>query len=73
MTLFHTLAPLLVDFDGDFSREALLYYAKKVISRYGDGMPYWLTLNEPNIGMPYLFSTCSGFTHVLLAYAGVCC
>ncbi|KAF4633396.1 hypothetical protein G7Y89_g4717 [Cudoniella acicularis] len=71
VTLSHVDSPVTVDFDKSTLTEDFLYYAKQVMARYGDRVPYWVTFNEPNIGIGYSFQTYNGLTNILLAHAAV--
>nr|OQO26054.1 hypothetical protein B0A51_06911 [Rachicladosporium sp. CCFEE 5018] len=50
VTLVHVDLPLAIPYENPEFPDALLYYAKQVMARYGDRVEYWATLNEPNIG-----------------------
>lgn len=49
VTLAHGDQPLHLQFNATTFPEAFLYFAKQVLTRYGDRVPIWVTLNEPNI------------------------
>jgi beta-glucosidase/6-phospho-beta-glucosidase/beta-galactosidase len=70
VTLFHADAPTTLDLDQDFSAD-FLYYAKQVMARYAEHVPYWVTFNEPNVALPYSFRTYNGLTNVLMAHSAV--
>ncbi|KAI5203491.1 beta-glucosidase [Aureobasidium subglaciale] len=70
VTLVHVDAPTSISLDKDFT-EDYLYYAKQVMARYAEHVPYWVTFNEPNIGMPYSFQTYNGLTNILMAHSAV--
>jgi beta-glucosidase/6-phospho-beta-glucosidase/beta-galactosidase len=70
VTLVHIDAPTTVNLDKDFSAD-YLYYAKQVMARYAEHVPYWITFNEPNVGIPYSFHTYNGLTNILMAHAAV--
>ena len=70
VTLVHADAPTTVSLDKDFTAD-YLYYAKHVMARYAEHVPYWVTFNEPNIGIPYSFHTYNGLTNILMAHSAV--
>ncbi|KAH8801374.1 beta-glucosidase [Xylogone sp. PMI_703] len=45
--------------------DAFLYYAKIVLTRYADRVPYWVTINEPNVS----FGPYRAHRNILLAHA----
>ena len=55
VTLSHDDAPLNLTYLDSRFPDAFLYYAKQVMTRYGDRVSHWVTLNEPNInfGLDY--------------------
>jgi len=48
-TLTHFDAPANLTLADPRFPDAFLYYAKQVMTRYGDRVSHWVTLNEPNI------------------------
>lgn len=49
VTILHYDLPLSVPYsDADFSTH-YLYYAKQIMTRYGDRVPYWVSVNEPKL------------------------
>lgn len=70
VTLQHVDPPLYISMGSAEYPDAFLYYAKQVMTRYGDRVKYWVTLNEPNIsfyvGVPY-----AAATMLLMAHAKV--
>ena len=48
VTLSHNDAPLNLTYQDPRFADAFLYYAKQVMTRYGDRISHWVTLNEPN-------------------------
>lgn len=71
VTLNHVDAPTAVQADLDSLPEHFLYYAKIVMTRYADRVPYWVTFNEPNIGVGTLFQKYQDLTSALIAHADV--
>lgn len=71
VTLNHVDMPLAVLDDPDNLPEHFLYYAKTVMTRYGDRVPYWVTFNEPNIVAGYLFGSYNVMTSLLMAHSAV--
>ncbi|RAL05962.1 glycoside hydrolase family 1 protein [Aspergillus ibericus CBS 121593] len=71
VTLNHVDMPLSQLSDFSTLSENFLYYAKQVMTRYADRVPYWVTFNEPNIGVGTSFSSWNDLTHVLTAHAAV--
>jgi beta-glucosidase/6-phospho-beta-glucosidase/beta-galactosidase len=71
VTLNHIDNPASVDFDDPNLSEHFLYYAKEVMTRYADRIPYWITFNEANAGIGYSYNTYNAMTHILLAHAAV--
>ncbi|KAF6838416.1 beta-glucosidase [Colletotrichum plurivorum] len=72
-TLMHIDAPTSVfgadefdEFPGHF-----VYYAKQVMTRYGDRVPYWVTFNEPNVAPMFFPGGYGRLTAFLLAHAEV--
>lgn len=49
VTILHFDLPLSVPYsDANFS-DHYMYYAKQLMTRFGDRVPYWVTVNEPNL------------------------
>ena len=72
VTLVHADAPPAVDFDNTTSSLAdYMYYAKQVMTRYSDRVPYWITFNEINIGVGLQFDTYQGLTSALLLHSNI--
>lgn len=72
VTLQHADNPLNVTLDDPGYSDAFLYYAKQVMTRYGDRVKYWVTLNEPNIAFgTFTSAPYSAITNVLTAHAKV--
>ncbi|KAK3935345.1 beta-glucosidase [Diplogelasinospora grovesii] len=64
ITILHYDLPLAVPYsDPAFSRH-FLYYAKQLMTRWGDRVPYWVTVNEPN-----LQPVDNALTNILIAHA----
>lgn len=51
--------------------ENFLYYAKHVMARYADRVPYWFTFNEPNVGAEYIFNDYNDLTSIMEAHSDV--
>lgn len=68
VTLAHADYPVAVDLDHDFT-EDFMYYAEQVMARYADKVPYWVTFNEPNIGVSFSFKTYGALTNFLMAHS----
>ncbi|BCS29309.1 uncharacterized protein APUU_70879S [Aspergillus puulaauensis] len=51
--------------------ENFLYYAKHVMTRYADRVPYWFTFNEPNVGVEYSFNGYNDLTSIMEAHSDV--
>ncbi|KAK1083491.1 hypothetical protein LTR33_003224 [Friedmanniomyces endolithicus] len=72
VTLQHADPPLNLSLADPAYPDAFLYYAKQVMSHYGDRVQHWVTQNEPNIafgiytGTPY-----SAATNIMMGHAKV--
>lgn len=68
VTLSHDDVPLSIPYEDPRFADAFLYYAKQVMTRYGDRVSHWVTLNEPNInfGLDYY-----AVPHILMGHAMV--
>jgi len=72
VTLQHADPPLNLSLADPAYPNAFLYYAKQVMSHYGDRVQHWVTQNEPNIafgiytGTPY-----SAATNIMMGHAKV--
>jgi hypothetical protein len=53
VTLVHFDVPANITYNDVRFPDALLYYAKIVMTRYGDRVSHWITLNEANIAFDY--------------------
>ncbi|KAE8144486.1 glycoside hydrolase superfamily [Aspergillus avenaceus] len=71
VTLLHVDMPTAVQADLDALPEHFLYYAKIAMTRFADRVPYWVTFNEPNIGVGTMLQKYDDLTQVLLAHADV--
>ncbi|CAL5868200.1 uncharacterized protein PFLUO_LOCUS2424 [Penicillium psychrofluorescens] len=71
VTLFHFDMPTSVSADEPDFAVHFLYYAKQVMARYADRVPYWVTANEPNMGEGLLFNTYNALTWILQAHVAV--
>ena len=61
------LGTLRSGYDNVTLADSFLYYAKILLTRYGDRVPTWITFNDPNINSDYS----EGFYNVLVAHAKV--
>ncbi|KAL2349972.1 beta-glucosidase [Cryomyces antarcticus] len=59
--------PLHLQFNSTSFPDAFLYYAKQVMTRFSDRVPYWVTLNEPNIN----FNKYADNHNILMGHAKV--
>ena len=72
VTLQHADPPLNLSLSDPAYPDAFLYYAKQVMTHYGDRVQHWVTQNEPNIafgiytGTPY-----SAATNIMMGHAKV--
>ncbi|KAJ5754494.1 beta-glucosidase [Penicillium manginii] len=71
VTLNHFDFPLSQMDDLQTLPEHFLYYAKQVMTRYADRIPFWFTFNEPNVGVEYLFNGWNDLTSIMAAHAEV--
>jgi len=71
VTLFHFDAPVGIFEDLDSFPRNYAYYAKQVMTRYADRVPYWVTFNEPNVAAEFYLPTWGGLTAFLLAHAEI--
>ncbi|KAK5019763.1 hypothetical protein LTR39_000161 [Cryomyces antarcticus] len=65
--LDHYEDPLHLQFNSTSFPDAFLYYAKQVMTRFSDRVPYWVTLNEPNIN----FNKYADNHNILMGHAKV--
>lgn len=71
-TLLHIDNPINVPNGPEEFPKHFAYYAKQVMARYADRVPYWFTLNEPNIAVQFqLNNDYNGLTAFLLAHAEI--
>ena len=70
VTLQHVDTPLAVGMEVPEYPDAFLYYAKQVMTRYGDRVRYWVTQNEPNIAFRGNL-TYANATNILMGHAKV--
>ncbi|GKT62964.1 beta-glucosidase A [Colletotrichum tofieldiae] len=70
-TLMHIDNPVGIYDDLDDFPRHFAYYAKQVMTRYADRVPYWVTFNEPNIAVQFTLPSYNGLTAFLLAHADV--
>ncbi|KAL1962126.1 hypothetical protein VTN77DRAFT_593 [Rasamsonia byssochlamydoides] len=71
VTLVHADPPPAVIADVSALTTHFLYYAKQVMTRYGDRVPYWVTFNEPNIAVGSMYASYNDLTTTLLAHAAI--
>ncbi|PWY86011.1 beta-glucosidase [Aspergillus heteromorphus CBS 117.55] len=69
VTLNHGDFPINQASDTSTLPENFLYFAKQVMARYADRVPYWVTFNEANIGVGEVFTSWNDLTNVLTAHA----
>ncbi|KAI0471631.1 beta-glucosidase [Xylariaceae sp. FL0804] len=70
-TLLHIDSPRGMLDDLAAFPDHFLYYAQQVMARYADRVPVWVTINEPNVVVPYDTSDYNALTAELLAHAKV--
>ena len=66
VTILHFDLPLSVPYSDPNFSDHFLYYAKQVMTRFGDRVPYWVTMNEPN-----LQPVDNALTHIPTAHANL--
>ncbi|KAJ5992516.1 beta-glucosidase [Penicillium sp. IBT 35674x] len=71
VTLFHFDLPTTISIDEPEFQTHFLYYAKQVMTRYADRVPFWITVNEINMGPGLTFQTYNAMTVILQAHAAV--
>ncbi|KAK5713344.1 hypothetical protein LTR17_017654 [Elasticomyces elasticus] len=73
VTLQHFDPPLSLAFDDPAYPDAFLYYAKQVMTHYGDRVQHWITMNEPNaeLGRPETGASYASVKHFLMGHAKV--
>jgi beta-glucosidase/6-phospho-beta-glucosidase/beta-galactosidase len=71
VTLNHFDIPASTYYSAQTFSDDFLYYAKQVMVRYGDRVPYWVTFNEPNIASTLFDGLAISNTQLLLAHAAV--
>lgn len=64
VTILHYDLPVGVSYSQENFTEHYLYYAKQIMTRYGDRVPYWVSVNEPN-----LEPVSNALTNILEAHA----
>ncbi|KAI3550641.1 beta-glucosidase A [Colletotrichum filicis] len=70
-TLMHIDNPVGIFDNLDEFPNHYAYYAKQVMARYADRVPYWVTFNEPNIAVQFTLPSYDGLTAFLLAHADI--
>ncbi|PYH46479.1 glycoside hydrolase [Aspergillus saccharolyticus JOP 1030-1] len=71
VTLVHADYPPSVVADMGNLTTHYLYFAKQVMTRFADRVPYWVTFNEPNISVGSVAKSYSILKDILLAHAAV--
>ena len=71
VTLMHADQPLLVNISDASLTVNFLFYAKQVMTRYGNRVPYWVTFNEPNILPTFGAASWEGVKEIVRAHAAV--
>lgn len=70
-TIVHLDQPIGVFDNLDEFPRHFAYYAKQVMARYADRVPYWVTFNEPNTGVEFYLESYNGLTAFLIAHADI--
>ncbi|KAK4890455.1 hypothetical protein LTR27_010862 [Elasticomyces elasticus] len=71
VTLQHADPPLHLVLDDPAYPDAFLYYAKQVMTHFGDRVHHWVTLNEPNIAFGRPGATYGAVKQLLMGHAKV--
>lgn len=66
VTILHYDLPTDVSYSNSNFTDHYLYYAKQIMARYGDRVPYWVSVNEPN-----LQPVNNALTNILIAHANL--
>ncbi|MCJ1310519.1 hypothetical protein MMC25_004183 [Agyrium rufum] len=66
VTLLHYDLPLSVSYSTKNFTDHFSYYAHQLMTRFGDRVPYWVTINEPN-----LQPVDNALTNILVAHANL--
>lgn len=66
VTILHFDLPPSVPYSDPNFSDAYLYYAKQIMTRFGDRVPYWVSVHEPNL-QPYN----DALTNILTAHANL--
>ena len=66
VTILHYDLPTSVPYSDPNFSEHFLYYAKQIVTRYADRVPYWVSVNEPN-----LEPVNNALTNILVAHANL--
>lgn len=66
ITILHYDLPTSVPYSDPNFSDHYLYYAKQVMTRFGDRVPYWVSVNEPN-----LQPVDNALTNILVAHANL--
>ncbi|KAH8659805.1 beta-glucosidase [Xylariales sp. PMI_506] len=70
-TLLHADNPAGIFDDLEAFPSHFLYYAKQVMTRFGSRIPIWVTINEPNLDVPYMSTDWNIYSSQLRAHASV--
>jgi beta-glucosidase/6-phospho-beta-glucosidase/beta-galactosidase len=66
ITILHYDLPTSVPYSDPNFSDHYLYYAKQIMTRFGDRVPYWVSVNEPN-----LQPVDNALTNILVAHANL--
>lgn len=66
ITILHYDLPTSVSYSNTNFTDHFLYYAKQIMTRYADRVPYWVSVNEPN-----LQPVNNALTNILIAHANL--
>jgi beta-glucosidase/6-phospho-beta-glucosidase/beta-galactosidase len=66
ITILHYDLPTAVPYSDPNFSDHYLYYAKQIMTRYGDRVPYWVSVNEPN-----LEPVNNALTNIMIAHANL--
>jgi beta-glucosidase/6-phospho-beta-glucosidase/beta-galactosidase len=66
ITILHYDLPTSVPYSDSNFTDHYLYYAKQIMTRYADRVPYWVSVNEPN-----LQPVNNALTNILIAHANL--
>ncbi|MCJ1314657.1 hypothetical protein MMC25_008339 [Agyrium rufum] len=66
ITLLHYDLPLSVSYSTKNFTDHFPYYAHQIMTRFGDRVPFWVTINEPNLQL-----VSNALTNILIAHANL--